>query len=145
MQTWFPYSEIPRDQLDKEKCQQSKLQECFLVSPKETDIENPTLTCVQKCPHPGQHWCSFSLFLCASQMAINGILTPGRTNWELVTLLQQPMTYGKNKHKLPRLSELYFWIILDTNEIFYRCSCIKENFSFNSTNVLSCKTKCSEI
>lgn len=95
MQTWFPYSEIPRDQLDKEKCQQSKLQECFLVSPKETDIENPTLTCVQKCPHPGQHWCSFSLFLCASQMAINGILTPGRTNWELVTLLQQPMTYGK--------------------------------------------------
>lgn len=51
------------------------------------------VTWVQKCPHPGQHWCNLSRFLWISQSAKNGIFTAGRTSWGLVTLLQHPNTW----------------------------------------------------
>ncbi len=50
-------------------------------------------TWVQKWPHPGQHWWDFILCLWTSQTAMKGILTAGRTSWNLDTRLQHPTTY----------------------------------------------------
>jgi len=51
------------------------------VTIKDLIFYNPT--CVQKKPHPGQHWCKRRRFLWLSHTARNGIFTAGRTNWGL--------------------------------------------------------------